>query len=72
MTLFDKILLGAIILSMPPLLFLMCRVVREDLVRWFGGWRNRRFWAVMERLQPDENIALLRRRRKRDYDKRRE
>ena len=72
MILFDKILLGAIIMLMFPLVFLMYRVVRKDPVRWFGGWRNRRFWVVMERLQPDESIALLSRRKKREKDQRSE
>ena len=71
MILLDKVLLGAIIILTPPLVFLIVRLIMKDPVRWFGGWRNRRFWVVTERLESEENIGLLSRRKKRKKDQRR-
>lgn len=72
MILLDKVLMGVMLIATGTALFLMYRLVREDPEYWFGGWRNRRFWVVMERLQPDENTALLRRSKKQEEDQRRE
>ena len=77
--LLDKILLGAIILLMPLMVFLLYRSVRKDprLRLTPKVWDTprmwcREVWSFVEKLQPEENVGLLRRRKKREKDQRRE
>jgi hypothetical protein len=73
MILLDKILIGVIFLMVIILLILMYRVIRKDpYFRRMLFWRDIDFWNRFERFQPDENTALLNRRKKREKDQRRE
>jgi len=68
--LFDKILMGVVLMSAGTLCFLVYRWARKDPDLWI--WGTIKYWNIMEKFQPEESKGLLSRRKKREKDQRRE
>jgi hypothetical protein len=67
--LLEKILMSAILLVVSILLILMYPVIRKDpYFRRMLFRRDKEFWNKSEGLQPDENTALLSKRKKREKE----
>ena len=73
MILLDKILMGVVFLMVIVLLIMLYQEIRKDpYFRKMLFWRDIAFWNRFEGFQPDKNIALLSRPKKRDKDQRKE
>jgi hypothetical protein len=73
--LLDKILVGIVLIAAGTLLLLFLKFAKDHPREWLWAVTKRDFFNFLnfaEKLQPDENIALLSRRKKREKDQLRE